>query len=82
MGAANGKVEETDAPMSKVWLEGVLEELRRTRGLDLGDYRRSTLERRLAARMADETNEFGAVSRRSPDRGGRDHENPKSMLRV
>ena len=38
--------------MSKAWLEAVLEELRRVRGLDLSDYRRSTLERRLAARMA------------------------------
>ncbi len=38
--------------MSKVWLEAVLEELRRVRGLDLSDYRRATLERRLAARMA------------------------------
>ena len=38
--------------MSTVWLEAVLEELRRVRGLDLSDYRRSTLERRLAARMA------------------------------
>ena len=38
--------------MSPVWLEAVLEELRRVRGLDLSDYRRSTLERRLAARMA------------------------------
>jgi chemotaxis protein methyltransferase CheR len=38
--------------MSTIWLEAVLEELRRVRGLDLSDYRRSTLERRLAARMA------------------------------
>ena len=38
--------------MSTVWLEAVLEELRRVRGLDLSDFRRSTLERRLAARMA------------------------------
>jgi chemotaxis protein methyltransferase CheR len=38
--------------MSTVWLEAVLEELRRVRGLDLSDYRRSILERRLAARMA------------------------------
>ncbi|MGA9753640.1 MAG: protein-glutamate O-methyltransferase CheR [Desulfobaccales bacterium] len=38
--------------MSKVWLDTVLEELRRVRGLDLSDYRRPTLERRLAARMA------------------------------
>lgn len=38
--------------MSKDWLKAVLEELRRTRGLELSDYRRSTLERRLAARMA------------------------------
>lgn len=38
--------------MSTVWLEAVLEELRRARGLDLSDYRRSTLERRLAVRMA------------------------------
>lgn len=38
--------------MSKVWLEAVLEELRRARGLDLSDYRRATLERRLAVRMA------------------------------
>ena len=39
-------------PISTVWLEAVLEELRRARGLDLGDYRRASLERRLAARMA------------------------------
>jgi len=45
-------VEETSAPMSAVWLEAVLEELRRARGLDLSDYRRSTLERRLAVQMA------------------------------
>jgi chemotaxis protein methyltransferase CheR len=45
-------VEETIPPMSPVWLEAVLEELRRVRGLDLSGYRRSTLERRLAARMA------------------------------
>jgi chemotaxis methyl-accepting protein methylase len=38
--------------MSAVWLEAVLEELRRARGLDLGDYRRASLDRRLAARMA------------------------------
>ena len=38
--------------MSAVWLEAVLEELRRARGLDLSDYRRSTLERRLAVQMA------------------------------
>lgn len=37
--------------MSTVWLEAVLEELRRVRGLDLSAYRRSSLERRLAARM-------------------------------
>ena len=39
-------------PMNTVWLEAMLEELSRVRGLDLGDYRRATLERRLAARMA------------------------------
>jgi chemotaxis protein methyltransferase CheR len=38
--------------MSKGWLEAVVKELRRVRGLDLNDYRRSTLERRLVARMA------------------------------
>ena len=38
--------------MNQVWLEEVLEELRRARGLDLSSYRRGTLERRLAARMA------------------------------
>jgi hypothetical protein len=38
--------------MSKDWLEAVLEELLRVRGLDLSHYRRSLLERRLAARMA------------------------------
>jgi chemotaxis protein methyltransferase CheR len=38
--------------MSKVGLEAVVGELRRSRGLDLGDYRRATLERRLATRMA------------------------------
>ncbi|MHB9072275.1 MAG: hypothetical protein ACYC6G_01995 [Desulfobaccales bacterium] len=38
--------------MSNVWLEAVLEELRRVRGLDLSDYRRATLERRIAARLA------------------------------
>ena len=38
--------------MSEVWLEAVLEELQRARGLDLNDYRRTTLERRLAVRMA------------------------------
>lgn len=38
--------------MSKDGLEAVLAELRRARGLDLSDYRRTTLERRLAARMA------------------------------
>jgi chemotaxis protein methyltransferase CheR len=40
------------APMSTVWLEAVLDELRRVRGLDLSGYRRASLERRLAARMA------------------------------
>jgi len=38
--------------MSDPVLQPVLAELRRARGLDLSDYRRSTLERRLAARMA------------------------------
>jgi hypothetical protein len=33
------------------------------------------------ATTAEELNESGAVSQRSPDRGGRDHENPRSMLR-
>ncbi|MFH1595550.1 MAG: hypothetical protein ABIG94_04155 [Pseudomonadota bacterium] len=39
--------------MSKVWLEAVLEELLRVRGLDLSDYRRATLERRLVRRPGD-----------------------------
>ena len=38
--------------MSNAGLEPVLAELRRARGLDLSDYRRATLERRLAARLA------------------------------
>ena len=38
--------------MSQDGLEAVLAELRRVRGLDLSDYRRATLARRLAARMA------------------------------
>ena len=45
-------MEKSRAPISKGWLEAVLEELRRARGLDLSDYLRGTLERRLAARMA------------------------------
>ena len=42
---------ESRSLVSKVQLEAVLEELRQARGLDLGDYRRATLERRLAVRM-------------------------------
>ena len=38
--------------MSNAMLEPVLAELRRARGLDLSAYRRATLERRLAARLA------------------------------
>jgi chemotaxis protein methyltransferase CheR len=52
MDDAKGMVEKTDASMSPVWLETVLAELWRGRGLDLSDYRRGTLERRLAVRMA------------------------------
>jgi len=36
--------DESKAPMSKAGLETVLEELRRVRGLDRSDYRRSTPE--------------------------------------
>ena len=43
--------EETIPRMSTVWLEAVLEELWRVRGLDLSNYRRATLEHRLAAWM-------------------------------
>jgi hypothetical protein len=52
MGDATATVGATGPPVSTVWLEAVLEELRQARRLDLGEYRRSTLERRLAARMA------------------------------
>lgn len=38
--------------MSDSMLQPVLAELRQARGLDLSGYRRSTLERRLAARIA------------------------------
>jgi two-component system CheB/CheR fusion protein len=44
-------VAKSRALINNVCLEAVLEELRRTRGLDLSNYRRATLERRLAARM-------------------------------
>ena len=46
-------MEEKSAPQGKAWLEAVVKELWRVRGLDLSEYRRAALKAMLAGQSCD-----------------------------